>query len=232
MNEKSKIFTPRAVIQMVFFIIVVPLLPLLISRRWNWWEAWVYAAIGILGFIISRALAGRRNPGLLRERGKFLQHVDAESWDKVLSPLVGLGGGLIPIIAGLDELLGWSPAYSLTAKIIALVVIMAGYTLGAYALIENAYFSGMVRIQKERGHHVISSGPYAWVRHPGYAGALIFYLATPFFLDTVWAFAPVILLSVVIVIRTKLEDKTLQEQLDGYRDYTHRVRYRLIPGIW
>lgn len=232
MDEKIKIFTPRAIIQMVFFIIVVPLLPLLISWRWDWWEAWVYAAIGILGFIISRALAARRNPGLLRERAKFLQHKDAESWDRVLSPLVGLGGGLIPIIAGLDELLGWSPAFSMTVKIISLVVILVGYSLGAYALIENAYFSGMVRIQKERGQHVISSGPYAWVRHPGYASALIFYITTPFFLDSVWAFIPVILLSVTTVIRTNLEDKTLQEKLDGYGDYVQHVRYRLIPGIW
>lgn len=232
MNEKSKIFTLRAVVQMVFFIIVVPLLPLLISWRWDWWEAWVYAAIGILGFIISRALAARRNPDLLRERAKFLQHEDAESWDRVLSPLVGLGGGLIPLVVGLDELFGWSPAYSLPAKIISLVGLLFGYFLGAYALIENAYFSGMVRIQKDRNQRVISSGPYAWVRHPGYTGALVFYILSPVFLDSVWAFIPVIILIVVTIIRTSLEDKTLQEKLDGYRQYSERVRYRLIPGIW
>lgn len=232
MSENSKTFTLRTVIQMLFFILVIPFLPLLISWHWGWWEAWVYAIIAVLGFVVSRILAARRHPDLIAERAKMLQHEDAESWDKVLSPLVGLGGGLIPIVAGLDELFGWSPAYSSTAKIISLVIIMAGYALASYALIENAFFSGMVRIQKERSHYVVSSGPYGWVRHPGYASALLTYLATPVFLDSYWAFIPAILLSVVLIVRTRLEDATLQEKLEGYRDYAKRVRYRLLPGIW
>lgn len=177
-------------------------------------------------------LAARRNPELLRERAKFLQHENAEPWDRVLSPLVSLGSGLIPLVAGLDELFGWSPAYSLTAKIISLVVIITGYALGSYALIENTFFSGTVRIQKDRSQHVISTGPYRWMRHPGYTCALLSYWVTPVFLDTFWAFIQVIILSVSIVIRTALQDKTLQEKLEGYRDYTQRVRYRLLPGIW
>lgn len=232
MSENSKTFTLRTVIQMLFFILVIPFLPLLISWHWGWWEAWVYAIIAVLGFVVSRILAARRHPDLIAERAKMLQHEDAEPWDKVLSPLVGLGGGLIPIVAGLDELFGWSPAYSSTAKIISLVIIMAGYALASYALIENAFFSGMVRIQKERSHYVVSSGPYGWVRHPGYASALLTYLATPVFLDSYWAFIPAILLSVVLIVRTRLEDATLQEKLEGYRDYAKRVRYRLLPGIW
>ncbi|NMC12320.1 MAG: isoprenylcysteine carboxylmethyltransferase family protein [Chloroflexi bacterium] len=232
MNENSKTFTLRTVIQMLFFIFVIPFLPLLISWHWGWWEAWVYAIIAVLGFVVSRILAARRHPDLIAERAKMLQHEDAEPWDKVLSPLVGLGGGLLPIVAGLDELFGWSPAYSSTAKIISLVIIMAGYALASYALIENAFFSGMVRIQKERSHYVVSSGPYGWVRHPGYASALLTYLATPVFLDSYWTFIPAILLSVVLIVRTRLEDATLQEKLEGYRDYAKRVRYRLLPGIW
>jgi len=89
-----------------------------------------------------------------------------------------------------------------------------------------------VRIQTDRGHQVVSSGPYRWIRHPGYTGALLTYLATPIFLDSIWAFLPVILITVVLVIRTSLEDKVLQDELQGYRDYTKRVRYRLIPGVW
>jgi protein-S-isoprenylcysteine O-methyltransferase Ste14 len=99
-------------------------------------------------------------------------------------------------------------------------------------LIENRFFSGMVRIQAERGHQVVSSGPYRWMRHPGYAGALVTYLATPVFLDSLWAFLPVVFLAVVLVVRTKLEDKTLRDQLEGYRDYARKVRYRLLPGVW
>jgi protein-S-isoprenylcysteine O-methyltransferase Ste14 len=232
MNDQSRILSPRVVIQVLFFIVVVPFLPLLISRRWDWWEAWVYASVAILGFAISRALAARRHPDLLAERGRFLQHEDAKAWDKCLAPLVGLGGGLIPLVAGLEALFDASPAFSLPVRIVSLGAILAGYALGSYALMENRFFSGMVRIQTERGHRVVSGGPYRWVRHPGYVGALLTYLATPVFLGTPWAYVPVVFLTVVLVIRTQLEDSTLQAELEGYCDYARRVRYRLLPGVW
>jgi protein-S-isoprenylcysteine O-methyltransferase Ste14 len=143
-----------------------------------------------------------------------------------------LGGGLIPLTAGLDARFGPSADFSLPIELAALVVILAGYALGSYALMENRFFSGMVRIQTDRGHRVVSSGPYTWVRHPGYAGALLTYLATPLLLDSVWAFLPVVLLLIVLVVRTRLEDQTLQAELPGYSEYARRVRYRLLPGIW
>lgn len=228
----QRILTPRVVIMMLVFVVLVPFLPLLISRQWDWWEAWVYAIISILGFVISRAIAGRRNPDLIAERAQYTRHEDAKSWDKVLSPLVGLGGGLIPLVIGLDALYGWSPPFSLWLELLGLAGILSGYALGSYALVENRFFSGMVRIQTERGHQVVSSGPYRWMRHPGYAGGLITYIGTPLFLASVWGFIPVIFLSVILVIRTSLEDKTLQAELDGYREYAGRVRYRLLPGVW
>ncbi len=232
MNNQQKIISPRVVVQMSFFVVVIPLLPLLISWRWDWWEAWVYAIICILGFAISRVLAARRHPDLLAERARFMQHENAKPWDKLLAPLVGLGGGLVPLVAGLDALFDWSPTFSLPAKTLSLVIILAGYALGSYALIENRFFSGMVRIQADRGHHVVSSGPYRWMRHPGYAGALLTYLATPLFLDSRWTFLPAAFITILLVIRTHLEDRTLQDELEGYRDYARRVRYRLLPGVW
>jgi protein-S-isoprenylcysteine O-methyltransferase Ste14 len=170
--------------------------------------AWIYGFIGVFGFVISRWLAARRHPDLLAERARFLDHEDAKSWDKIMSPLVGLGGGLIPLVAGLDALYSWSPPFSLMAQVLAFIALLAGYALGAYALMENRFFSGMVRIQSERGHEVVSSGPYAWVRHPGYAGAIVNYLATPIFLDSSWALLPALFLTIVLIIRTSLEDKT------------------------
>ena len=232
MTDQQRTITPRVILQLLLFIVVVPFLPLLISWRWAWWQAWVYAGVCILGFVVSRVLAARRDPGVIAERARFLQHEDAAPWDKVLAPLVGLGGGLIPLVAGLDARFGWSAGLGLPVEILSLLAILAGYALGAWALIENPFFSGMVRIQAERDHRVISSGPYGWVRHPGYAGALLTYLATPFFLDSLWAFVPVLFLAIVLVIRTRLEDRTLQEQLAGYEDYAQEVRYRLVPGIW
>jgi protein-S-isoprenylcysteine O-methyltransferase Ste14 len=232
MTDKPRAISVRSLVMTFFFIIVVPFLPLLISWRWGWWEAWVYAIVCILGFVVSRALAARRHPDLLAERSRFLQHEDAKKWDKLLAPLVGLGGGLVPLAAGLEALGHGSDIFSLPVKLLALALILAGYVLASYALIENRFFSGMVRIQTERGQQVVSSGPYGWVRHPGYAGAILTYLATPLFLDSLWAFLPVGLLVIILVIRTGLEDQTLQEELAGYREYAQRVRYRLLPGIW
>lgn len=232
MENQTKVLTPRVLIISFLFVVVAPFLPLLISQQWDWWQAWVYAIVSIAGFVISRALAARRNPGLLAERARMLRHEDAKPWDKTLAPLVGLGGAAIPLVAGLDALFGWSAGFSLPVEILALAAILAGYALASYALIENAYFSGMVRIQTDRGQRVVSSGPYRWVRHPGYAGALLVYWATPLFLDSVWTFVPALFLTVVLIIRTSLEDKTLQAELPGYREYAQRVRYRLLPGVW
>ena len=213
-------------------MVVVPFLPLLISWRWDWWEAWVYAIISILSFAVSRVLAARRHPDLIAERARFMQHEDAKPWDKILVPWMGFWGILVMLIAGLDALLDWSPSFSLPVKILALVLILGGYALSSYALIENRFFSGMVRIQADRGHQVVSSGPYRWMRHPGYAGALLTYLATPLLLDSRWAFLPAVVITILLVIRTALEDKSLQDELEGYRDYARRVRYRLLPGVW
>jgi len=232
MKEQQKIITPRIIVQLLFFIVVMPFLPLLISRQWDWREAWLYAIISILGFIISRVLAARRHPDLIAERAKIMQHEDTKSWDKKLAPLAGLGGGLVLVIAGLDALFDWSPPYSLPIKIISLIAILLGYALGSYALIENRFFSGVVRLQTDRGHQVVSSGPYRWIRHPGYAGAILTYWATPLFLDSCWAFLPTLFIAIVLVIRTSLEDRFLQDELEGYQEYAHRVRYRLVPGLW
>lgn len=232
MDSQPGSLTPRVLILSFLFVVVAPFLPLLISWQWDWWQAWVYAIVSIAGFAISRALAARRNPGLLAERARFLRHEDAKPWDKKLAPLVGLGGALVPLVAGLDARFGWSAGFSLPIELAALAVLLAGHALASYALIENAYFSGMVRIQTDRGQHVVSSGPYRWVRHPGYAGALLAYLATPLLLDSTWALLPAIFLTVVLIVRTRLEDRTLQAELPGYRDYAQRVRYRLLPGVW
>jgi len=231
-ESQPKTITPRVIVLMLIVVVGIPFLPLLISRQWDWWEAWIYAFISIFGFVISRALAARRHPDLLAERARFLRHQDAKTWDKFLSPMVGLGSGLILIVVGLDALYGWSPPFSLPVNILALLAILAGYVLGTLALMENRFFSGMVRIQTERGHHVVSSGPYGWIRHPGYAGALLTYLATPFFLDSRWALLPAVFITIVLIVRTSLEDQTLQNELEGYHAYAERVRYRLMPGVW
>ncbi len=232
MNNKQKLISPRIIVLAIFLIVVIPFLPLLISRHWNWWEAWVYAITTILGFALSRVLAARRHSDLITERAGFLQHENIKPWDKLLTSLGFLGGGLVPLVAGLDALFSWPPTFSLPVKFVSLVIILAGYALGSYALIENRFFSGEVRIQADRGHKVVSSGPYRWIRHPGYAGSLLTTLVIPLFLDSGWAFLPAVFSIILLVIRTKLEDEVLTNELEGYREYARRVRYRLLPGIW
>jgi protein-S-isoprenylcysteine O-methyltransferase Ste14 len=214
-------------------VLALPFLPLLISRRWNWWEAWVYAVIFILGFIASRALAARKNPDIIAERANSMQNDQAQGWDRILAPVVAYGSGLVlPVVAGLDAFFRWSAGFSLPLELLGLILILAGFVLGSYALIENRFFSGTVRIQDERGHQTISSGPYRWVRHPGYAGALLSNLGIPLLLDSAWTFIPVALVIIVMVVRTSLEDRFLQRELAGYCEYAKQVRYRLLPGVW
>jgi protein-S-isoprenylcysteine O-methyltransferase Ste14 len=231
-SAQPKLSIPALVVQLILVIVILPGLPLLVAWRWDWWEAWVYLAVAALGFLVSRALAMRRHPDLLVERARSLEHADTKPWDRVLAPLVALGSALIPLTAGVQMRVGASADFGLPAKLAAMAVLLAGYALATYALVENRFFSGTVRIQTERGHHVVSGGPYAWVRHPGYAGSLLAYLATPIWLDSPWAFVAAVLLAAALIIRTALEDRTLQDELPGYRDYAARVRYRLVPGVW
>lgn len=232
MSNPQKISLLRSIVLMLFFVAIIPFLPLLISWHWDWWEAWVYAGVFMAGFVISRILVAQRHPDLLQERARFLQHENAKSWDKILAPLVGFAGGLVPLVAGLDMLLGWSSPLGMPVKILSLLMILAGYALSCYALLTNRFFSGMVRIQTDRGHCVVSSGPYRWIRHPGYAGALLVYWFTPPFLDSLWAFLPVVFVTMILLLRTHWEDQTLQNELEGYRDYAMRVKYRWIPWVW
>lgn len=232
MGQQSMKNSIRIVIMLLLVLVIIPLLPILISGRWGWWQAWLLAAIFILAFIISRALAARKTPDIIKERANYNQHDNTQPWDKWLSPLVAFGSVFILLVAGLDALFHWSAGFSLPLELAGLALLLLGYVLGTYAFVENAYFSGTVRIQEERGHRVVSGGPYSWVRHPGYLGSLISSLGIPLLLDSAWAFIPVVIFGAVFFIRTSLEDRFLQKNLLGYKEYAQKVHYRLIPGVW
>jgi protein-S-isoprenylcysteine O-methyltransferase Ste14 len=224
--------TPKTITRLVFVLFVFPLTPMIISGAWNWWEAWAYAIINIVGFIVSRVLAARRNPDIIAERARSMELEGAKSWDKILSPMLAFGSLIILIVAGADKGFGWTTPFTLNAKLVALLVIILGFVFGSWAMVENKFFSGVVRIQTDRGHRVVTTGPYRIIRHPGYAGALWTYLALPILLDSLWAFIPAVLLLGILVLRTSLEDRTLQAELPGYKEFTQKTRYRLFPGIW
>jgi len=232
MSAQTKLLTGRTVMRLIVVLIVFPLIPMILSGDWAWWEAWAYAILNILSFVASRVLAAQRHPDLLAERARSIDLQGAKSWDKILAPMLAFGNLLILIVAGLDRLFDWTLPFSPGTKIVALIVMLLGYLLGSWALIENRFFSGVVRIQTDRGHRVVSTGPYRLIRHPGYAGALWAYLAIPLLLDSAWAFIPALLLVGVLVLRTALEDRTLQEELPGYKEFARKTRFRLIPWVW
>lgn len=232
MAETEKRLTWQIIVQLILVIFIAPLIPMIVSGRWDWWQAWAYAIASSLAFIISRLIVNRVHPDLIQERSRFMQTKDTKPWDKFLAPLLGFGTIAILVVAGLDKYYAWTHASSLTANLIALFGILLGYCFSSWALVENRFFSGTVRIQTERGHYVINTGPYRIIRHPGYAGGLLGYIFIPLLLDSTWAFIPAMLLAIIMVIRTALEDKTLQTELHGYKEYAQKTRYRLFPGIW
>jgi protein-S-isoprenylcysteine O-methyltransferase Ste14 len=171
--------------------------------------------------------------GLLAERGKLGKGQNVKSWDKVLAPLMAVSISFpLLIVAGLDHHLGWSPVFPTWLNILGFILIVLGYSLVGWAMAENRFFSGMVRIQTDRGHMVCDGGPYRMVRHPGYAGSILSLLGIVLALGSVWTIIPAIVALIIVVIRTALEDQTLQEELPGYREYVRRVRHRLIPAVF
>jgi protein-S-isoprenylcysteine O-methyltransferase Ste14 len=181
----------------------------------------------------SRFLLVRKYPDLARERsqGRFARGVKA--WDRIFSAVVGFYGNLaILITAGLDRRFDWSENLPGLFVLGGALVLLLGSLLSSWALLENRYFSSVVRIQEDRHHKVCETGPYRWIRHPGYSGSVLYYLAVPILLNRIWAIIPAFITVIFLILRTLLEDRVLQEELSGYKDYTHKVPSRLIPGLW
>jgi protein-S-isoprenylcysteine O-methyltransferase Ste14 len=198
-----------------------------------WWEAWVYAIVTMVILIGSRLLMMVKDPEMIEERIEANQQENVKSWDKVLVPLTG---GFIPmiawIVAGLDYRFGLSPEMPFGFQIIALVIYVIANLFGTWAMLANRFFSSHVRVQSDRGHTVIKRGPYRIMRHPGYTSLNLAWLATPILFSSYWMGIPALLNIIATTLRTVLEDRTLQQELPGYKEYTQSVRYRLIPGIW
>lgn len=230
-SQQSPVAVVRVVVLLLVVLVLLPMLPLLITRDWSWWQAWSYFSLTFVGFVASRAVVGRRHPDLLRERANVLDQPDVKGWDRWLAPAVAFGSVLPAVIAGLQRL--WRPAaFGVPANLAGVGLIVAGYLLGTLAMWHNRFFSGHVRIQRDRDHQVVSSGPYRWIRHPGYTGSLLALAGQPLLLDSTWSWVGVAVVVVLTVVRTGLEDRTLRQELPGYADYAQRVRQRLIPWLW
>jgi protein-S-isoprenylcysteine O-methyltransferase Ste14 len=225
--------TPSQWIRLILVYLFGPLLLLLCGGDPGWLQAWIFSLLVVTAGMAGRVWAERVHPGLLAERANFGKFPDMKPWDKTLAPLMAFSI-LFPlvIVAGLDHRFGWSPVFPPWLTILGLVLTGLGYALAVWALVENRFFSGVVRIQVERGHTVCDSGPYRIMRHPGYAGNILPLAGIVLALSSLWTIIPAAAALIIVVTRTLLEDRMLQEELPGYREYAQRVRYRLLPPVW
>jgi len=223
----------RQWIRLIAVYIFIPLVLFVCGGDFGWWQAWVYSLLILAAGVGGRILAERRHPGLMAERQNIENIQEAKTWDKTLAPLMAVSVGFpLVIVAGLDHRFGWSPVFPLWLNVLGIFFIALGYAFSVWSFVENRFFSSVVRIQTDRGHEVCDSGPYRILRHPGYAGNILPLLGIVLALSSLWTLIPAAVALVIAVIRTTLEDRTLQEELPGYQEYAHRVRYRLIPGIY
>ena len=233
-NQKSETkFKPLQWFSVITIHLSIPITLLLCGRDLGWWQAWVFFVMFMIAGIGGRIWAEHRHPGILVERSKYSKPQDVKSWDKIMGPLMALSLSFpLVIVAGLDHYFTWSPRFPAWINLFGFLLITCGYAFAAWALIENRFFFSLVRIRKDQEHKVCDSGPYRVVRHPGYAGNLLALPGIVLALGSLWTLIPVLIAVVIALIRTELEDRTLHEELKGYKEYVKQVRYRLIPGIY
>jgi len=216
----------------LFLIIYLPVF-FLTAGDWKWGWGWVFY-ISLMVFLAAHPLLLIPiNPQLLAERERGTQTADTKHWDRILTMI---GGGIFPfgsqLLGALDHRFGWAVSLPVNIHILGAAVTNIGFALFLWAMVSNAFFAEGVRIQTERGHTVCESGPYRFVRHPGYVGSILSILGIPLILGSLWALVPAVAGGAAFFVRTTLEDRTLLLELKGYAAYAARVRYRLIPGLF
>ena len=212
--------SPLALIALVFFPV----------GRIDWTPGWIFIAVLITAFGVSALLLARVNPMIYRARSRF--QPGTKKWDlMLLAALFPAFIGEIPLAALDGGRMGWSDV-PLWVVLIGYVLLIGGIAVTAWAQAVNPFFEPGVRIQKERAQQVITSGPYRFVRHPGYSAAIAMFIGIPLALASWWALLPAALAIALLIVRTSLEDRLLQAELSGYANYARRTRYRLVPGVW
>ena len=215
-----------ALTKLIFGFVLIALMLFLPAWSFDYFGAWLFLGVLFVPMVIMGAVMLIKSPELLEKR---LQNKEKEATQRGVVALSGLAflGGFI--LSALDFRFGWSTV-PLWLMLVAALIFLIGYGLYAEVLRENAYLSRTVEIQE--GQKVISTGLYGVVRHPMYLATLLMFLPIPLILQSFWGLIPMVLYPVVIVIRILNEEKVLTEGLEGYKEYTQKVRYRLVPFIW
>lgn len=212
------------------WIIVTGIIYFIASGSIDILRAWAYIGVYIVGSLVGGILLVKKVPELLNQRGKIQEGTN--KLDKIVILTYFLFTIVVtPLMAGLDYRFGIS-TLPFSFLFIGIGLYFLSVIFSTWPMFHNPFFEGTVRIQKDRGHKVIESGPYSIVRHPGYLGMLIGSLPLPFAFGSLLSFAPVCIMISLVFIRTYHEDKVLQSELEGYKKYVQKVKYRLIPLVW
>lgn len=220
----------RWLVREIMGTVMMAVILFLTAGRLDWIMGWALIIITALWVAATAFVVIPRNPELLAER--VGPKKGTKTWDTIILSIYGLTTIARYIVAGLDVRFGWTTKFSVPLQVVALVIAIAGYGVVVWATGTNAYFSQTVRIQTERRHCVVTSRPYQYVRHPAYVGIILFELASAIMLGSWWALLLSGVSSMLFILRTTLEDQTLQAELPGYKEYTQHTRYRLFPGLW
>jgi protein-S-isoprenylcysteine O-methyltransferase Ste14 len=217
-------------VQVLSYLLLQALILFAGSGNLSWIWAWVYLGVGLVSTAVNATFLFSRSPDTIAERG----HPErGKKWDKRLSGVWGIIQFLLlPLLAALDTRYRWSADVDMWFHVLGAFLFTLGLALFGWAMISNRFFSTTVRIQKERGHQVCRTGPYRYVRHPGYAGTIFQSLGIPILLGSIWGLALGLFAVALIVIRTALEDRLLAAELPGYSEYALETRFRLIPHVW
>jgi protein-S-isoprenylcysteine O-methyltransferase Ste14 len=211
-------------------ILVMDLLLFIPAGRLDWPAAWILSLLYAIFLLVYAVWGTLQAPDLLKERGQVAENVKV--WDKVIVAVYTVLLLATLVLAGLDSSRSRGSDMPLALQVLGLAGIILAGSLILWTIRTNAYLGRMVRIQEDRGHQVVTGGPYRHVRHPMYLGIILLFPCMTWFLGSWWALVPASLIAMLMVIRTALEDRTLQAELPGYAEYAQQVRYRLLPGVW
>ena len=200
------------------------------AGRLDWPSGWLLLGLTYAVLIPALIYLVRHNPAVVKARRRM--GPGTEPFDKVFLALwVSSGLGLMVLCALDAGRFGWSQM-PLGLQALGTVMLLAGMVVIYWSMAVNRFFEVSVRLQSDRDHQVCRDGPYRFVRHPGYSGALLGNFAMPLVLGSWWGLLPALAIGVLSVVRTLLEERTLKAKLEGYEDFTRETRYRLVPGVW